>query len=137
MRYEDKLKVKIDIKCEIEKKKIVKFIIQPIVENAIYHGVEEKSGSGFVNVSMHENGDVLIITVEDNGIGIEADKLEEIRKGLKGKGSIDSVGLINVNERIKMHFGDKYGLDINSNPGIGTKVTVCVPIIYEEMGYKT
>ncbi len=116
--------------------KVLKMTLQPIIENAIYHGLEPKRENGILSVgSKFENGK-LLIWVEDNGEGIDEEKLEYIRIKLneaphifpiqKGP-QVDSIGIYNVNNRIKLTYGIQYGLDIQSIKGKGTKVTIIIP----------
>lgn len=125
VRYEDKFDVNWDIKPDIEQVAVPKMSVQPIIENAITHGVLRKRGRGLVNVSIYrENGDVYV-SVEDNGIGITEDKLAEIHAGLKDmqqKLNRKNIGLQNVNIRTKLICGEDYGISITSEYGKGTKV---------------
>lgn len=114
---------------------IPRFILQPVVENAIYHGLPEdlaKRGRIMILSKRCENN--LIITVEDNGEGISKEKAEEILKKRKRKdGSFNGIGVVNVNERIKIYFGDSYGLRFESEQGKYTKCILVLPIVEEEM----
>lgn len=113
---------------------VPRFILQPIVENAIYHGLpEDLSRQGRIIISAKRCENELIIIVEDNGEGISIEKAEEILKKRKQKNrSFNGIGIVNVNERIKMYFGDAYGLRFESEVGKYTKCILSLPIIEEE-----
>ncbi|WP_239615472.1 cache domain-containing sensor histidine kinase [Cohnella mopanensis] len=112
---------------------VPKFIIQPIVENALIHGLEPLDRMGQITVRASIRGSVLKLTVEDNGIGIAPDKLAEIRQQLSGsapQGTTKHIGILNVHERIVAHYGYPYGMSIDSEAGQGT--TIEVTLKYEE-----
>lgn len=112
-----------------------KLTLQPIVENAIIHGLEQKIGAGEVQIVVSRTSKRLIIQISDNGIGIEKKVLEKMRTALEkttyeyidGR-SEGGIALINVNNRIRLLFGEEYGLVINSVKNFGTDVTVTLPI---------
>jgi two-component system sensor histidine kinase YesM len=116
---------------ELRKCRILKFTLQPLVENAIVHGIEPKMTSGTVTVQVtRPEPDLLRITVGDDGVGIAPDKLKQALNGGHGIGSsFNSIGLHNVDERIKLAFGDQYGLGIESELGVFTRVTVDLPLL--------
>lgn len=129
IRYQDILDYEIDVPEDLFVNEIPKITIQPVVENALYHGIKEKRGGGKITVTGSEDGNDYIITVTDNGIGMEPDRLKEVRDGLTDS-SPDSkkiYGLYNVNQRIKLDFGDEYGLSIDSIYDEGTTVTIRLP----------
>ena len=132
IRYEDKLNYEIDIKEEILDCNVIKLILQPLVENAIYHGIKEKRGSGYIKINGEIKNNKICFTIEDNGIGINSEKLIEINEMLKGKSTSNSVvgyGIFNVNEKIKLTYGEEFGLEYHSIYGKGTKVVLWHPII--------
>jgi len=129
IRYQDILDYEIDVPEELYVNEIPKITVQPVVENALYHGIKEKRGGGKISVTGREDGADYVITVSDNGIGMEPDRLQEVRDGLTDS-SPDSkkiYGLYNVNQRIKLDFGDEYGLSIDSVYDEGTTVTIRLP----------
>ena len=133
-RYEDKLSYEIDFNREILDTLILKLITQPIVENAIYHGIKEKRGKGKILINFQRILDEIVITVEDNGAGISDEKLQNINSMLETSNSfcIDSdtgsgYGISNVNTRIKLTYGQAYGLKYYSKIGVGTKVEIKLP----------
>jgi two-component system, sensor histidine kinase YesM len=119
----------------------LKFILQPIVENAIYHGIKERRGPGHIVVKAFANEQNLSIVIQDDGVGMSAIQLQEMREGLseavkrtehpentrKKKG----YGMLNVQARILLAFGEEYGLFIDSKENEGTKVEILLPIISE------
>ncbi|SDJ77912.1 cache domain-containing sensor histidine kinase [Sediminibacillus albus] len=125
-RYEKRLDFTLDTSITHEGSQIPKLTIQPIVENAIQHGLEEMVTKCHVSVTVLAIGENLQITVEDNGPGIDESKLEGIYRG-KIKSKSSGIGLNNINERIKLMFGDTYGVNIESRLGAGTKVKILLP----------
>ena len=132
IRYEDKLNYEINIKEEILGFSVIKLILQPLVENAIYHGIKEKRGPGYIKINGEIKNGRIYFTIEDDGIGIKEEKLIEINEMLKGK-TISSVvvgyGIFNVNEKIKLTYGEEFGLEYHSVYGQGTTVALWHPII--------
>ena len=130
-RYGDKIEVNMDIKPEIEKYKIPKLILQPIVENAIVHGLENMVGNGIINISGTVSNNNIILTVADNGLGINENRLKSIlsapEHSYRAKGHTN-IGLRNVDRRIKMYYGEEYGVQIQSREGHGTTITLSFPI---------
>lgn len=132
IRYEDKLNYEIDINEEILDFDVIKLILQPLVENAIYHGIKEKRGSGYIKINGKIKNQRIYFTIEDNGIGIKSERLLEINEMLKGQNTSSSVvgyGIFNVNEKIKLTYGDEFGLEYHSIYGEGTTVVLWHPII--------
>ena len=115
--------------------KVPKLIIQPIVENAIYHGLEMKIGQGQICISAHLTKTRLVISIKDDGLGISESKLKElnavISKGITqiepAQSKNSSVGLRNVNTRIRLTYGKEYGINIYSTEKIGTEVQLSLP----------
>lgn len=130
-RYYDKFKVVFDIEEEILDFKILKFLIQPVVENSIIHGIGPMVGQGVIAIKGFRYGDVLKVTVTDNGTGIPKEKLSVLLESTQEdkENSFNGIGINNVNERIQMNFGELYGLQIESVPNIYTTVEVTLPII--------
>ena len=132
IRYEDKLDYEIQFDENILNYKLIKLILQPLVENAIYHGIKEKRGNGKVVITGEIKGDLLCFTVKDNGKGIEEELLKKINKMLVNSNEKENkmgYGIFNVNERIRLTYGEKYGLIYKSIYGEGTIVQVRHPII--------
>ena len=132
IRYEDKLDYEIDFDENIFNYKLIKLILQPLVENAIYHGIKEKRGNGKILITGKIEGDLLYFTVIDNGKGIEKELLNKINRMLTNsseKGNEMGYGIFNVNERIRLTYGEEYGLTYKSAYGEGTIVELRHPII--------
>lgn len=131
MRYRDKLNFSIAVDAEILVYKIPKITMQPLVENAIYHGIKNRPDSGTVLVTGHREGGDIVLSVIDDGIGMTHEKATYILEHGSDTplGSSGGVGVKNVNERLKLYFGDKYGLTFTENPEGGTVAVVRIPII--------
>ncbi|MDO5516719.1 MAG: sensor histidine kinase [Clostridium sp.] len=130
VRYEEKLDYEIKVDDNIMDYKVVKLILQPLVENAIYHGIKEKRGNGKIIIEGTKRKDNLYFSVSDNGRGMDKETLDKINKMLmsrKNEGS--GYGIFNVNERIKLMCGEAYGLKYSSVYGEGTKVEVIYPTV--------
>ena len=130
-RYSDRLTYSVDFQPEILSLYTVKLILQPLVENAIYHGIKESDHAGKVEITGCRKGDVLEMTVTDNGLGIPPERLKMLQADLaRGKSvSREGYGIFNVNERIRLHFGAQYGLTLESEWGKGTVASVKLPCI--------
>lgn len=115
---------------------IPKMILQPIVENAIFHGLGQKNEKGNIKIKAEKDNGSLLIKVIDDGIGIKEDKLNEINKVLEDinqEGS-EHIGLANVHQRIVFKYGEDYGLKVKSNNSLGTEVELRFPLIYTQTG---
>lgn len=106
-----------------------KITLQPIIENAIYHGLDRMVDEGEIRIGVHSRGDNLVFTVEDNGIGMTKEQCREILEGSAGDKT--GIGIRNVNNRIKIYFGEQYGIQIDSELDEGTTVTIVMPKIGE------
>ena len=108
---------------------IIKFTLQPLVENALYHGIKNKRGKGMIRIEGELDGEDCILLITDNGKGMTPERLEQVRKGIRNRKAreTDIYGLYNVNERIRLNFGENYGITITSTYGEGTCVTVRLP----------
>ena len=131
-RYKERFKTEFRIEEEIENYCIVKLVIQPILENAIYYGVGnmDEDDGGMIIVSGKKKDEDILITIEDNGMGMREEVLENIltdNSKVPKHGS--GVGVINVHSRIRLMFGEEYGLSIESEPDEGTRVTIRIPAI--------
>ncbi len=130
-RYSDILNYSIECSTDLYSYYVPKLLIQPLVENAIYHGIKPKLDKGSISINVYEDQDSIIINVKDDGVGIEQKKLEKIRNNLKEHLTSNNYGLYNVNQRIYLHFGSSYGLTIVSTENKGTTVSVKLPKIKE------
>ena len=131
-RYKERFKTEFRIDEEIENYCIVKLVIQPILENAIYYGVGnmDEDEDGMIIVTGEKRDEDILITIEDNGMGMREEVLENIlTDSSKVPKHGSGVGVINVHSRIRLMFGEEYGLFIESEPDEGTKVTIRIPAI--------
>ncbi|RAP75228.1 sensor histidine kinase [Paenibacillus montanisoli] len=130
VRYQDKFSLHLHVDPSLERYTVLKYIFQPLVENAIYHGLEKKSGKGRLDVAFIHEGECLKFVVSDNGAGIAADKLSVLQLMLSGKGTEehDNFALRNIHSQIQIAYGAQYGIEIQSRPGSGTEVTMTIPL---------
>ncbi|MEG1004541.1 MAG: sensor histidine kinase [Clostridium sp.] len=125
IRYKNKFNYTIDAKEDVLNLSTIKLVVQPLVENAIYYGMEFMDGDGEINIKAYKKGEDLFIDVIDNGLGMPEEVVSSLLKydkKRKTKGS--GVGLKNVNERIKLYFGNEYGLEVISEPDEGTTIRI-------------
>lgn len=131
MRFQGKIEVCYFISEEVYSLQVIKMLLQPIVENSIFHGLEPKSGEGCLYIGARQEGDRLIITVKDDGVGIEAGRLAELKEALRSE-NVDTsrhVGILNTNARIQLQYGTQYGLCVESREMDGTTITMELPVI--------
>ena len=130
MRFKDKFTFKINADEEVMDFVTIKLVIQPLIENAVYHGMEFMDGDGEIIVNAYKKDNELYIDVIDNGMGIPPEIAEQLlTKGSRAKGKGSGVGLKNVQERIQIYFGKEYGLSIISEPDEGTLIRIHLPCI--------
>lgn len=128
-RYRDKFQVYYEVDEQLLLANCVKFILQPIVENAIFHGIEPKEEPGIIKIKASVEGSMLIITVEDNGVGMSASRITEILNDCKlEQNTSQGIGVQNVDNRIKMICGEMYGIQIESEVDVYTKVHIRLPL---------
>ncbi|MCX7746275.1 MAG: sensor histidine kinase [Clostridia bacterium] len=132
MRFGKKIKFKKEVQEEALNYEIPKLLIQPLIENAIYHGLETKKGGGTIELIITVEEGTLLIIVSDDGTGIEDEKLKNIKKELaesKNSRVVDNskIGIMNVHRRIRLLYGDEYGLKIFSEVGKGTTIIINLP----------
>lgn len=138
-RYRNKLSYHISIDEKLASYRVLKFILQPIVENAIYHGIKERRGLGKIMIRAEEQAGNLIIKVKDDGKGMSLERFNEINHALAhaitltdntdDKGEGKAYGLLNVQARIKLAYGESYGIEISSKENVGTEVKLVLPAI--------
>ena len=137
LRFADKLNVLISIRENTRGIPVMKLLLQPLVENAVYHGLEPKTGPGTLFIGARlEKGD-LLISIYDDGVGMPSGRLAALQEELErpaasGKAETAHIGLLNVQHRIRLRYGMPYGLTLHSTPGGGTRVTVRVPAQTQE-----
>lgn len=123
MRYQDRFELHVKVQPEIMESKIISFILQPFIENAMYHGLEPKLGKGSIWVTGKKEGGNLIFEIRDDGVGIE--DLSKVESGY---------GIRNVKERIQLNYGTEYGVIFESERGKGTIVRITIPEKAKGMG---
>jgi two-component system sensor histidine kinase YesM len=135
IKYGDRLQVEYDIDEAVFPYSILKFVLQPIVENAIFHGLEPKKGKGAIRVSAYMSQDDLVFEIADDGVGMPAEKLPSLLEAEENEGGFGEVahkgGFRNVHGRARLYFGEAYGLSIRSETGKGTTVRLRVPAIHK------
>ncbi len=133
LRYKNRFEFNINMSEDTRNLSTIKLILQPIVENAIYHGLESLD-EGIINISSYTKDNNLYFVVEDNGLGMDEETLERLRAGAVTSRKMGSgIGVKNINERIKIYFGSDYGLEIYSELDEGTKVVVKLPKVEHEV----
>ncbi len=128
MRFKNKFEFSVEAEEEVCALSTIKLVAQPLVENALYHGIEFMDEDGRIDVRARKEGEDVFISVSDNGLGMTEETIEALLKGeilprTRGSG----IGFSNVNERIRLYFGESYGLQIESEPDEGTTVTIHIP----------
>ena len=133
MRYRDILEYDIQLDQVIYKYQILKLTLQPVVENALYHGIKYKRAKGCIHIHGEKEGEIIRLTVRDDGVGMDEEELEQLRQQIEKpcQETEKGFGLANVNERIHMYFGYEYGMKIESEKGKGTTVEIVIPAILE------
>ncbi len=128
-RFMGKIDVDIEMEDAVKEKRVIKLMLQPLVENAVFHGLEQKLEDGEVNVSIHMHGeDHIMFVVEDNGCGIEPARLVWMRDNLDSRPTGQKgIGVANIYQRLKLFYGDDVVFQIESRQGEGTRITIIIP----------
>lgn len=144
-RYRDKLNYQINVDESVRDLYVIKFILQPIIENAIYHGIKERRGSGHIAVSAQRKEGKLLIIIKDDGAGMSELVLQEMQQALheavtrtedKGENrDKKGYGMLNVQARIELAFGNDYGMHISSKEKFGTTVEILLPLLKDDKGW--
>jgi len=130
VRYGDMLEYDISMDEELKQLLVQKLVLQPIVENAVYHGIKEKGSPGKVEIQVYIEDNALKLVVKDDGVGISEDKLKMINESLyDNRNEKVGYGILNVNERIRLSYGKEFGVTMKSVLGVGTTVEIKHPII--------
>lgn len=128
-RFGERIQYEIDMDPEMEHIRILPLILQPIVENSIVHGLEVKEGIGHIRISISRKDSDLLVVVEDDGVGMEKEQLEALRSNMNRRNENGThIGMQNVHQRIRLRYGENYGLELDSASGVGTKVKIRIPI---------
>ena len=132
MRYKDKLEFQIDVAPEISNIMIIKLVLQPIIENAIYHGLKYKESIGLLIVHGYAQDNHAVLEIIDNGIGMDEETLEHIFEKHKVNYHSNGVGVYNVQKRLQLYYGSDYGITYKSRVGEGTMATITIPMNQED-----
>ena len=135
-RYQDILEYTIRIDPALHKTRIPKLTLQPLVENALYHGIKLKRGKGCIHITSRTEGPDILLQITDDGAGMSPERLEELNRALSA-GERVGFGLVTVHERLRLLFGPPYGLTLESRRGEGTTVTVRIPLCQTEKEART
>lgn len=130
VRFGERVLVHIDIEADLQEILVPVMTLQPLVENAIIHGLEPKKEGGSIRISTDIRGDRVVVTVADSGIGMSPERVREIfreEKRAVSRGQTTGLGIINVHKRIQNHFGSEFGVRIDGQPGKGTMIQVHLP----------
>ena len=131
IRFADKFVIGTEIEEAIMDHKIPTLILQPLVENAMIHGLEPKPGIGTLMIRGFVKQGRLIFQIQDDGIGMEETELATLIASLNDRDGIEHIGLKNVNQRIKLYYGNAYGISVESMPGRGSSFTLTLPFLEE------
>jgi two-component system, LytTR family, sensor kinase len=123
-RFGDRLAISLRVAPEVLPVRVPSLVLQPLVENAVRHGLEQLSGTARLHISAEDAGHEAVVTVEDHGVGVDPEQLADV---LAGRRRSQSIGLRNVDERLRATFGNDHGLIIETGIGAGTKVTMRLP----------
>ncbi|MFB9330834.1 sensor histidine kinase [Paenibacillus aurantiacus] len=129
VRYSEVFRYEIHIPAELAGAPIPKLSLQPLVENAIYHGLKTKGEPGLIRISAYSEAGKVVVAVEDDGVGMDDRQLAEVLQAHTDADGQRSIGLYSVEERLKLYFGEEYGMTIASEPGRGTRVVLQVPAL--------
>ena len=132
MRYKDKLEFQIDVEPSILNIPLIKLVLQPIIENAIYHGLKYKESKGLLLVKGFMKDGNAVLKVIDDGVGMDEETLAHIYDRHKVNYHSNGVGVYNVQKRLKLYYGENYGITYESEQGVGTTATITIPGIQEE-----
>jgi two-component system sensor histidine kinase YesM len=137
MRYKDKVAFDIRVDLEVMECAIVKLVLQPLVENALYHGLKYKKEQGNILICGYRQGETVILKVMDDGAGMTQEALSRIFQK-KTDQKHNGVGMKNIQDRLKMYYGPGCGLSVESKEGKGTTVTITIPYrLMEDMDEET
>ncbi|WP_238326764.1 cache domain-containing sensor histidine kinase [Paenibacillus graminis] len=134
MRYRDILEYRVEVAEDLQEYPILNMTLQPLIENALYHGIKNKRGKGLIRIGGYADASSIVLTVADNGIGIPGERLAFLREHIEHPIQSEETdpaengfGLQNVHQRLQLYFGDEYGIRLDSLEGYGTQITVRIP----------
>lgn len=131
MRYKDKLEFQIQVDAQIMRVPIIKLVLQPLIENAIYHGLKYKEGKGLLIVRGYREGENAVLQIKDNGAGMDEQTLSHIFEKHKVNYRSNGVGVYNVQKRLQLYYGMDYGITYSSKQGEGTTASIVIPMKQE------
>lgn len=133
LRYKDKIQFKMNVKDNLMHYKVIKFMLQPLVENAIYHGIKPSPRDGMITITAYERAGAIVIRIKDNGLGVPSSKVNKLNADFMKEPVLEytQIGMRNVNQRIQLAFGQEYRLYIRSKEQVGTIVEMNIPKIEE------
>ena len=126
-RFMGKIKIKTNVKEEDLDKPMIRFFLQPLVENSVFHGLESKMGDGLVEVTIEGASDRINMVVEDNGIGMDPETLDKLREDIKNPRENKGIGLSNIVQRLGLFYGEDYTIEADSKVDKGTIIKISVP----------
>ena len=131
IRFKDKFDVEFSIAPEVMDMSAMKIMLQPIVENAINHGIKQKNDKGIIKTKAYVKGSRLIFEISDDGVGMSEETIQDLNRHIMSDyfSNFDHLGVKNVNQRLKLIFGDEFGITIWSKKDVGTKITISMPKI--------
>lgn len=140
IRFDNGFRFEMDVPEELYSCRILKLILQPLVENALYHGLLHYNAGSSIYLSARKENKIIYFTVKDDGVGMASETLEQLQKLLEEKPKFgelsqhanESIGLKNINARIRLYYGEDYGLSVKSEQGCGTTVQIKIPELAEE-----
>ena len=126
LRYQDRIRIIFDIETPVLGFGIIRNLLQPLIENYFIHGFDPSKKENQIVLSGRVKDESIVLTVEDNGLGISPEQLEQVRSDLDAESRADNTGygLKNINDRIRIFYGPEYGISIQSKPGSGTVITM-------------
>lgn len=127
MRYKDKLEFRIEVEPSILNIRLIKLVLQPVIENAIYHGLKYKESRGLLLVKGFMKNGNAVLQVIDDGVGMDQETLDHIYERHKVDYHSNGVGIYNVQKRLQLYYGNEYGIVYESKPGEGTTATITIP----------
>lgn len=133
IRYNERFEVFYNVEADVDRYMILRFILQPIVENAIVHGLGNLTSKGTLEISIRREKDALLIVIEDDGVGMDAERVRDLNAFINEPKEVQdnkkSIGIRNVNQRIQLSCGSQYGISIESNPYQGSRFYIRLPFI--------
>ncbi|MCR2804274.1 sensor histidine kinase [Paenibacillus soyae] len=135
VRYYNRIRMLEQLDEELLDCRMPRMILQPVVENAIFHGLSVQEEDGMIEIRMARRADDLVVEIEDNGLGMDEETAAALRNSLsEGRAERRGIGLHNVQRRLQLHYGNRYGIEFDTSPGEGTTFRVCLPVERDERG---